>query len=85
MSLLLCHFLYGIAERGAVHLMGMVVEIAFKSGHVAFAHLAQHPPHGLVYQVVGMMHKYCGEMQAVVVLVGTNQHLASHHGYAQFP
>ena len=50
------HLFDGVAEGGARHLVGMLVEEVAKEVHpYPFTHLAQHPAHRLVHEVVGMM------------------------------
>ena len=52
LSLVLVHFLYGISEGGAMHLVGMFIEIGFEGWHIALAHFAQHPSYSLVDEVM---------------------------------
>ena len=68
-----------------MHLAGMLIEVGFERGHIALAHLAQHPTHSFVNQVVRMRQKDGGKAQSVVILVGTYQHPARDHGDALFP
>ena len=56
MSFLLGHFLNGIAEHGARHLVGMQMEEIAEEVHgYALAHLTEHPADCFMHQVVGMM------------------------------
>ena len=65
LALRLRHFLDGIAESRARHLMGMLTEEVAKQIHRdALTHLAQHPAHSLVHEVVGMMKVELGIAQA---------------------
>ena len=68
-----------------MHLVGMFIEIGFEGGHIALTNLAEHPAYSLVDEVVGMGKENSGEAEGVVVLVGTYEHPACHHGDALFP
>ena len=61
----LVHLFDGVSQGGAVHLVDVLVEKISKEVHAdALAHLAEHPSHRLVHQVVGMVEVFLGIMQA---------------------
>ena len=50
------HLFDGVAEGRARHLVGMLAEEVAQEVHpYPFTHLAQHPAHCLVHEVMGMM------------------------------
>ena len=57
--------LYGVAQGGARHLEDVLAEeVAQQVGRHALAHLAQHPSHGFVHEVVGVLKVALGIAQA---------------------
>ena len=56
LALRLRHLLDGIAEHGTGHLVGMLAKELTEEVHGnALTHLSQHPTHGLVHEVVGVV------------------------------
>ena len=57
--------LYGVAQGGARHLVDVLAEEAAQQvGRHALAHLSQHPSHGFVHEVVGVLKVALGIAQA---------------------
>ena len=65
LAFLVSHVLYSIAQGGSGHLMGMLLEELTEQVHAAsFAHLAKHPSHGFVHQVMRVVQMPFGIAQA---------------------
>ena len=78
-------FLDGVAQHGARHSAPVSVDKRAQACHVALAGLAQHPAHGLVHQVMGVVHQQNGEAEGVVQVVVFYEGVGRYHGYAVVP
>ena len=60
-ALVVWHFLYGVAQGGARH-GGHVLaeEVAEEVDADVFTHLAEHPAHGLMHEIVLMVQVFLG-------------------------
>ena len=75
----------GIAQHGTRHLRSMKVEEFFFYILVSFSHLAQHPAHCFVYQVVSIAKQQCGHNQAIAEVVTADEMVGGDDGHASLP
>ena len=76
----------GVAEHGARHFRGMIVEEFQQQFHTAvFSYLAQQPAGGFVNQVVGMVEQFSGNTQGVVVASFAHRCHGGYNGHALVP
>ena len=77
--------LYGISQRRAVHFVYVEVKKPSKRVGIAFPHFAEHPPHGLVYQIVRVGEQSEGYPKSVIEFTVAYQHQGRHYRYPLFP
>ncbi len=79
------HAFYGVSQGGAGHAEVVLLQKACHGRFVFFAHFAQHPSYGFVYQVVSVAQMSLCDAEYVVEIAFAYECEACDYGYSLMP